>query len=378
MWRMSNSDDEKTPLLTLDELSENDDNTDIIDNAGNVNITVNADNTYNTDITDYGLVAFDPDKEPILKDDIKRFTLFPIKYQDIWDMAKKAEASIWTVGEIDLAKDLNDWNKILNENERYFISHILAFFASSDGIVNENLVTRFFNEVKIAEARYFYGTQIHIENVHAETYASLIDTYIDDPEQKEYLNNAITTIPCVKKKADWALKWISDKCPFIVRLVAFAAVEGIFFSGSFASIFWLKTKGLMPGLTFSNELISRDEGLHCDFAVLLYNTLTQKLDKDIIKKIISEAVEIEKEFMVESLPVRLLGMNSDLMIQYIQFVADRLLTELGVEKIYNTTNPFSFMVNISLEGKTNFFERRVGEYKSFVTLRTKFTIDEDF
>ncbi len=303
-------------------------------------------------------------EEPILKENKKRFVLFPIKYHEIWQMYKKAEASFWTAEEIDLGKDLHDWNYKLNSNEQFFISRVLAFFAASDGIVNENLVQNFSTQVQIPEAKCFYGFQIMMENVHSETYSLLIDTYILDPEQAEFLFNAIDTIPCIKEKADWALRWIEDEdALFAERLVAFAAVEGIFFSGSFASIFWLKKRGLMPGLTFSNELICRDEGLHTDFACLLYSHLENKPDAEIVDKIITEAVEIEKRYFDEALSVSLLGMNASLMNQYVEFVADRLLISLGRKKIYNVTNPFDFMENISLAGKTNFFEKRVSDYQ---------------
>ncbi|KAK3179569.1 Ribonucleotide-diphosphate reductase (RNR), small subunit [Lecanicillium sp. MT-2017a] len=302
--------------------------------------------------------------EPLLQENPQRFVLFPIKYHEIWQMYKKAEASFWTAEEIDLSKDLHDWNNRINDDEKYFISHILAFFAASDGIVNENLVERFSGEVQVPEARCFYGFQIMMENIHSETYSLLIDTYIKEQAQRTYLFNAIDTIPCIRKKADWALRWIADKdSSFAQRLIAFAAVEGIFFSGAFASIFWLKKRGLMPGLTFSNELISRDEGLHTDFACLLHSHLKNRASKDKIQEIITDAVVIEKEFLTEALPCALLGMNSDLMKQYIEFVADRLLVALGNEKVYKSTNPFDFMENISLGGKTNFFEKRVGEYQ---------------
>lgn len=279
-------------------------------------------------------------------------------------MYKKAEASFWTAEEIDLSKDLHDWHNRLNDDERYFISHVLAFFAGSDGIVNENLVQRFSNEVQAPEARCFYGFQIMVENIHAETYSLLIETYIRDQKQRTYLFNAIDTIPCIKKKADWAIRWIQDtESTFAQRLVAFAAVEGIFFSGSFASIFWLKKRGLMPGLSFSNELISRDEGLHTDFACLLFQHLNNRPSKELVESIITEAVSIEIEFLTDALPVKLLGMNAELMAQYIEFVADRLLLALGNNKFYNSTNPFDFMESISLSGKTNFFEKRVGDYQ---------------
>jgi ribonucleoside-diphosphate reductase subunit M2 len=289
--------------------------------------------------------------------------LIPLSLSQIWQMYKKAEASFWTAEEMDLSKDVHDWSNKLNDNERHFISHVLAFFAASDGIVNENLVERFSNEVQAAEARCFYGFQIMMENIHSETYSLLIDTYIKDPAQREHLFDAVETIPCVKKKADWALNWINDKdSVFGERLVAFAAVEGIFFSGSFASIFWLKKRGLMPGLTFSNELISRDEGMHTDFACLLFSHLKRRPHPDTVERIITEAVAIEQEFLTEALPCDLIGMNSKLMRQYIEFVADRLLVALGNPKIYNVSNPFDFMDMISLQGKTNFFEKRVSDY----------------
>ncbi|KAI0722864.1 ribonucleotide reductase [Earliella scabrosa] len=301
--------------------------------------------------------------EPLLVESHRRFVLFPIQYHEIWQMYKRAQASFWTVEEIDLSHDLHDWNGKLSANERHFLSYVLAFFAASDGIVNENLLERFSNEVQVAEARCFYGFQIMIENVHSETYSLLIDTYIKDPAERTFLFDAIETIPCIKKKADWALRWISDeRSVFAERLVAFAAVEGIFFSGSFASIFWLKKRGLMPGLTFSNELISRDEGMHTDFACLLFHHLRRRPHPRRIERIITEAVEIEKEFLTEALPVSLIGMNAALMCQYIEFVADRLLVALGNEKHYQSTNPFDFMDLISLQGKTNFFEKRVSEY----------------
>lgn len=301
--------------------------------------------------------------EPILQENKNRFVLFPIDHHDIWEMYKKQQACIWTAEEIDLAQDLNDWRNKLTDDERYFVKNILAFFAASDGIVNENLAENFVSEVQYTEAKFFYGFQIMMENIHSETYSLLIDTYINDTEEKNRLFKAIETIPAVKKKAEWALKWVESP-NFQERLVAFAAVEGIFFSGSFCSIFWLKKRGLMPGLSFSNELISRDEGMHCDFAVMLHNNhLVNKVSETRIKEIIISALEIEKEFITESLPVRLIGMNSDLMKQYLEFVADRLLVDLGCSKIYNSENPFDFMMNISLQGKTNFFEKRVGEYQ---------------
>jgi ribonucleoside-diphosphate reductase beta chain len=319
--------------------------------------------------------------EPILTENKNRFVLFPIEHNDIWNFYKKAEASFWTAEEIDLSQDLTDWGQ-LNDDERHFIKHVLAFFAASDGIVNENLAENFLSEVQYTEAKFFYGFQVAIENIHSETYSLLIDTYIKDSKEKATLFNAIDTLDCVKKKAEWALRWI-ESGTFAERLVAFAAVEGIFFSGSFCSIFWLKKRGLMPGLCFSNELISRDEGLHCDFACLLYsNHLVNKLDKAQVEEIIRDAVEIEKEFITEALPVKLIGMNSDLMSQYIEFVADRLLVELGNEKIYNVTCPFDFMEMISIQGKSNFFERRVGEYQKANVLGEKetqrFSLDEEF
>ncbi|TBU38058.1 beta subunit of ribonucleotide reductase [Dichomitus squalens] len=301
--------------------------------------------------------------EPLLTETTRRFVLFPIQYNEIWQMYKQAQASFWSVEEINLSHDLWDWNYKLTDNERHFLSYVLAFFAASDGIVNENLVERFSNEVQAAEARCFYGFQIMIENVHSETYSLLIDTYIKDPAERKFLFDAIETVPCIKKKADWALRWIADeRSVFAERLVAFAAVEGIFFSGSFASIFWLKKRGLMPGLTFSNELISRDEGMHTDFACLLFHHLRRRPHPVRVVKIITEAVEIEKEFLSEALPVSLIGINAQLMCQYIEFVADRLLVALGNEKHYNATNPFDFMDMISLQGKANFFEKRVSEY----------------
>ncbi len=320
--------------------------------------------------------------EPILEENKNRFVLFPIKHDDIWSFYKKAEASFWTAEEIDLQPDMVDWETKLNDNERHFVKHILAFFAASDGIVNENLAENFLSEVQYTEAKFFYGFQIAIENIHSETYSLLIDTYIKNTEDKNNLFNAIETLDCVRKKADWALRWIEEGS-FAERLVAFAAVEGIFFSGSFCSIFWLKKRGLMPGLSFSNELISRDEGLHCDFACLLYNNhVVNKLSKDEIKTIILDAVEIEKEFILDALPVKLIGMNSDLMSQYIEFVADRLLLELGNEKEFNVSNPFDFMEMISIQGKTNFFEKRVGEYQKAGVLNSDnnqtFSMDEDF
>ena len=299
--------------------------------------------------------------EPLLQENLDRFVLFPIEHDDIWAMYKQEQASFWTAEEIDLAEDLKDW-KNLNKDEKHFIKHILAFFAASDGIVNENLVMNFSNEVCWPEARAFYGFQIMMENIHAETYSLLIDTYIEDEKEKDHLFKALETVPSVQKKGDWALKWLSRKRgSFAERLVAFAAVEGIFFSGSFCAIFWLKKRGLMPGLTFSNELISRDEGLHCDFACLLHNKLLRGAGENVIRRIIAEAVDIEIEFVTKALPVNLIGMNADLMTQYIQFVADRLLVQLNCSKIYNVGNPFPWMEMISMQGKTNFFEKLVPE-----------------
>ena len=301
--------------------------------------------------------------EPILAENKDRFVIFPIQHDDIWEWYKKSEASFWTAEEIDLHQDLVDWKGKLTDDERYFIKHILAFFAASDGIVNENLAENFVNEVQYSEAKFFYGFQIMMENIHSETYSLLIDTYVKDEVEKDKLFNALENFPAIKKKADWALKWI-DSPSFAERLIAFAAVEGIFFSGAFCSIYWLKKRGLMPGLTFSNELISRDEGVHCDFAVHLHNHhLVNKVPKERITEIIVNALDIEREFITESLPVSLIGMNSNLMTQYLEYVTDRLLTELDCEKVYNTANPFDFMDMISLQGKTNFFEKRVGEYQ---------------
>ncbi len=323
-----------------------------------------------------------PTNEPILQENPRRFVLFPIEHADIWAFYKKSEASFWTAEEIDLSQDLTDWNERLNDDERHFVKHVLAFFAASDGIVNENLAENFVQEVQYTEAKFFYGFQIMMENIHSETYSLLIDTYIKDTKEKDYLFNAIETVPCVKKKADWALRWINNGS-FAERLVAFAAVEGIFFSGSFCSIFWLKKRGLMPGLSFSNELISRDEGMHCDFACLLYNDHVQhKLSPETVRSIITDAVEIEKEFVSDALPVNLIGMNADLMCQYIEFVADRLLAALGQEKVYQVENPFPWMDMISLQGKTNFFEKRVGDYQKAGVMTTReqqvFTLEEDF
>jgi ribonucleoside-diphosphate reductase beta chain len=323
-------------------------------------------------------------EEPLLKENKNRFVLFPIEHRDVWEFYKQAEASFWTAEEVDLSQDLKDWEQ-LNSEEKHFVSHVLAFFAASDGIVNENIAENFVSEVQYTEAKFFYGFQIAIENIHSEVYSLLIDTYVKDAKEKDKLFNAIETLDCVKKKAEWALRWIS-KASFAERLIAFAAVEGIFFSGSFCSIFWLKKRGLMPGLSFSNELISRDEGLHCDFACLLYNNhLVNKLPVARVTQIITDAVAIEKEFVTDALPVRLIGMNADLMSQYIEFVADRLLVALNCPKVYHAANPFDFMEMISLQGKTNFFEKRVGEYQKAGVMKqeadkdmARFTLDEDF
>lgn len=322
-------------------------------------------------------------EEPLLQSNPYRFVLFPIQDKEIWEMYKKHEASFWTAEELDLAHDMNDWKNKLTDDERYFITNVLSFFAASDGIVNENLASNFSNEVQMPEARCFYGFQIAIENIHSEVYSLLIDTYITEPDEKQRALRAIETIPCVQKKALWALKWCNkDVSSFAERVVAFATVEGVFFSGSFCSIFWLKKRGLMPGLCFSNELISRDEGLHTDFGVLMYSKLVNKLPAERIKEIITEAVTIEKEYISDSLPVELIGMNSTLMCQYIEYVADRLLVCLGVEKIWNSTNPFDWMNLISLQGKTNFFEKRVGEYAMAGVGGSAdekvFTLDADF
>jgi len=301
--------------------------------------------------------------EPLLTPDENRFVMFPIKYNDVWDMYKRQMDCFWRAEEINFAGDLKHWNEVLNDDERYYISMVLAFFAASDGIVSENLATRFTNDVKVSEVRAFYGFQTMMEGIHSETYSLMIDTFIKDPEEKMKLFKAIDHFPCIQKKATWAKKWIADnRSSFASRLVAFAAIEGIFFSSSFASIYWIKKRGLMPGLTFSNELISRDEALHTEFAVLLYSKLEKKLNKKRIHEIIQEAVELEKEFITEALPCRLIGMNAGLMTQYIEFVGDRLCLQLGYEKIYGATNPLQFMELISLEGKTSFFERKVSEY----------------
>ncbi|KRH92970.1 Ribonucleotide reductase, beta subunit [Pseudoloma neurophilia] len=322
------------------------------------------------------------EQEYILTEPDNKFTLFPIEHHDIWQMYKHAVSSFWTVEEVDLSRDLNDFNS-LKESEQYFISNVLAFFAASDGIVNENLLERFSREIQLKEAKCFYGFQIMIENIHSEMYSLLIDTYIKDNEQKHFLFNAIKNIPSIEKKANWCFKWIDSKEDYSIRLIAFACVEGLFFSSSFASIFWLKKRGKMPGLTFSNELISRDEGLHYKFAVLIHSYLKNKVNKEIVKQIVMEAVEIEKEFVNVSLPVSLIGMNCNSMCKYVEFVADGILQDFDCKKVYNTNNPFDFMENISLQGKTNFFEKRVSEYqKGYVGIENgnnqDFKIDEDF
>ncbi|CAM9162667.1 unnamed protein product [Ectocarpus sp. 6 AP-2014] len=320
--------------------------------------------------------------EPLLVENPGRFVLFPIQDNEVWQMYKKAEACFWTAEELDLAHDHKDWEG-LTDDERHFVKHVLAFFAASDGIVNENLASNFSSEIQLSEARCFYGFQIAIENIHSEVYSLLIDTYVKDAAEKTHLFNAMETVPCVRRKARWALRWCDPKlASYAERLVAFAAVEGIFFSGSFCAVFWLKKRGLMPGLCFSNELISRDEGLHTDFACLLFRKLVNKLPVERVAEIICDAVDIEKEFITSALPVELIGMNSALMRQYIEFCADRLLMELGCEKKYNSTNPFDWMEMISLQGKTNFFEKRVGEYsKSGVGVDAadqEFTLEADF
>jgi len=330
---------------------------------------------YNADTSN----IYDND-EILLKKNKNRFVLFPIKYTDIYEEYKKAESTFWTLNEIDLSKDINDWNK-LNHNEQYFIKNIIGFFAGSDGIIIENLAVRFLNEIEIPEVRSFYSYQIFNENIHSETYSLLIDTYIKDNEEKNKIFNSIENIPCIAKKASWAYKWIQNKnVNFATRLIAFAIVEGIFFSGSFCAIYWLKKRGLMPGLTFSNELISKDEGMHCYFACLLYNYIKNKLKEEIVHQIFKEAVEIEKEFITESIPCNMIGMNSIMMKQYIEFVSDRLLIQLGYSKIWNSENPFDFMELISLRPKSNFFELRVGEYaKSTISENNDhFNLDNDF
>ncbi|MDQ3142810.1 MAG: ribonucleotide-diphosphate reductase subunit beta [Bacteroidota bacterium] len=320
--------------------------------------------------------------EPILVENPQRFVLFPIQHDDIWLFYKNSVACFWVTEEIDLQQDLTDWAQKLNDNERHFVKHVLAFFAASDGIVNENLAENMLRTVQYTEAKFFYGFQIMMENIHSETYSLLIDTYIKDNAEKHYLFNAIDNLECVKEKAEWALRWINQGS-FVEQLIAFAAVEGIFFSGSFCSIFWLKKRGLMPGLSHSNELISRDEGMHCDFACLLYNQhIKNKLPKDKLEAIIVEAVEIEKKFVTDAIPVSLIGMNAAMMCEYIEYIADRLLLALGNEKVYRTENPFAWMDMISMQGKTNFFEKKVSEYqKAGVTSGHEnkvFTISEDF
>lgn len=325
-------------------------------------------------------------EEPLLAPNPDRFCMFPIQYPQVWEMYKKAEASFWTAEEVDLSQDLRHWES-LTSDEKHFVKHVLAFFAASDGIVLENLAGRFMKEVQISEARAFYGFQIAIENIHSEMYSLLLETYIKDSEEKSHLFRAIETVPCVEKKANWALSWVDGSETFAERLIAFACVEGIFFSGSFCAIFWLKKRGLMPGLTFSNELISRDEGLHCDFACLLYSLLKMKLSEEKVRGIVADAVAIEREFICDALPCALVGMNENLMCQYIEFVADRLLNSLGYGKMYNVQNPFDWMELISLQGKTNFFEKRVGEYQKASVMSSLnanggdshvFKLDEDF
>ncbi|GAB4851155.1 Ribonucleoside-diphosphate reductase small chain A [Ancistrocladus abbreviatus] len=323
--------------------------------------------------------------EPILMEHSERFCMFPIRYHQLWEMYKKAVASFWTVEEVDLSCDVQQWNT-LSDSEKHFITHVLAFFAASDGIVLENLVGKFLNDVQVAEARAFYGFQIAMENIHSEMYSLLLETYIKDSREKEQLFNAIETVPCVAKKAKWALDWIESSKSFAERLVAFACVEGIFFSGSFCAIFWLKKRGLMPGLAFSNELICRDEGLHCDFACLLYSLLQKKLEQQIVHQVVHDAVEIETEFVCDALPCALIGMNAALMSQYIKFVADQLLDTLGYRKKYNMENPFDWMEFISLQGKANFFERKVCDYQKASVVTSlqgggknyEFKLDEDF
>ncbi|URE13616.1 ribonucleoside-diphosphate reductase small chain [Musa troglodytarum] len=324
--------------------------------------------------------------EPLLAENPDRFSMFPITYPSIWEFYKKAVASFWTAEEVDLSQDLSHWQDRLSADEHHFVSHVLAFFAASDGIVLENLAGRFMRDVQLPEARAFYGFQIAIENIHSEMYSLLLDTYIKDPDEKSRLFHAIDTVPPVARKAEWALRWIESSGSFAERLVAFACVEGVFFSGSFCAIFWLKKRGLMPGLTFSNELISRDEGLHCDFACLLYSLLRKKLSEYRVREIVADAVDIERKFVCDALPVALVGMNGDLMSQYIEFVADRLLGALGYDKLYGAANPFDWMELISLQGKTNFFEKRVGDYQKASVMSSLnsngaihvFKLDEDF
>jgi ribonucleotide reductase beta subunit family protein with ferritin-like domain len=315
--------------------------------------------------------------DPILAQDTARFTTFPIRYPALWDLYKKAVGSFWTSEEIDMSGDIKDW-ETLNGDEQHFIKMVLAFFAASDGIVMENIDINFSSEVQISEARAFYAYQAFNESIHSETYSLMIDKLVKDPAEKESLFKAIDTVPAVKLKADWALRWMGSGT-FAQRLIAFACVEGIFFSGSFCAIFWLKKRGIMPGLSFSNELISRDEGLHQEFAVTLYNELRDKLSTDMIQQIVKEAVEIESKFITEALPCKLIGMDSDQMTRYIEFVADRLLAQIGVARVYSSENPFDWMENISLEGKTNFFEKRVGDYsKHMITDGDTIRFDEDF
>ena len=353
----------------------------IIDNSKNIEL-IQEINNLKQEIKELKNENKKENDELLLSEEEQRYVIFPIKYDKVWEMYKKAEANFWTAEELDLSKDNKDFNQKMNDNERYFIENILAFFAASDGIVNENLGERFYNEVQIQEAKFFYGFQIAVENIHSETYSLLIDTYVKDKDKKHKLLNAIDTIPSVKKKAEWAMKWINDKSStFGTRVIAFAAVEGIFFSGSFCSIFWLKQRGLMPGLCHSNELISRDEGLRTEFAVLIYSMLKNKPSQEIILEIIQEAVELEKEFITESLPCNLIGMNMVLMKQYIEFIADRLLLMLGLDKIYHQENPFDWMELIAVQGKTNFFEKRVGEYANIAKSDQKdnvFSLEADF
>ena len=324
------------------------------------------------DLEDY----IDNEYEPILAENKNRFTVFPLKHHNLWELYKKVQMSNWTAEEIDLSSDLSDWKK-LSENEKHFIKYVLAFFASSDGIVYENLNLNFSKEIQLPEVRSFYAYQEHNEMVHGETYSLLIDKYITDPEEKDKIFRAIETIPCIQKKADWAMNFFSEKIPFAERLVAFACVEGIFFSGSFCSIFWLKKRGLMPGLSFSNELISRDEAMHQEFAVELFRMLKHKPTQNKIESIVKNAVECEREFIIEAIPCKLIGMDSTKMSQYIEYVADRLMKQLGYKPIWNSENPFDFMENISLDGKTNFFEKRVGEYSKFSN-QGNITFDDDF
>ena len=314
--------------------------------------------------------------EPMLLPTMNRFTVFPIEHENLWALYKKAQMSNWTAEEVDVSADMEDW-KSLTDNEKHFIKYILAFFAGSDGIVFENINNNFADEVQLTEARSFYAYQVHNETVHGETYSKLIDKYIRDSAEKKKLFEAITTIDSIKKKAEWAMKWFDNSRPFAERLLAFACVEGIFFSGSFCAIFWLKKRGLMPGLCFSNELISRDEGLHLDFAIELFKMLQNKPSQDTIHEIVREAVEIEKGFIIEALPCSLIGMNAEKMSDYIEYVSDRLLKQAGFDKIWNTQNPFDFMENISLDGKTNFFEKRVGDYGK-IDETTDLAFDEDF